>query len=384
MNEFDKNKKLKPDLTQAQTADKSLNKGNQLFQTLKQEFTKELDLPEFWKVVHSQEILQRNLSRIKKPAIRDRVFTSELRELAQDIKNHQPENKIHDVVVASQTNYSFVQMVPKLDRTSTFIANLHLAKDLELPDSLLYDYNRRFNALASAILLYSTEDGAFRTVLSSGFDTTQKLNFWISARDPFFQIDQVQSFVVEHSLKENPFFKKRFTSNFLESLGGIVSIPRADWALPAILIFFFDDDPPDLPIDQLQNLLNYLHPLLVRDLEKEKRTVLRRNVYQAAAREVKAFLNLVDSGRLLQCRFSGIIDADINDRFLDEIKNALLYQRQVLVLRFHPLSIKILIGPDIRQGAIIELIQEFAARFGITVSKFEMPINSQSISSAVL
>ncbi|MBW7858268.1 MAG: hypothetical protein H3C43_08250, partial [Leptonema sp. (in: Bacteria)] len=224
----------------------------------------------------------------------------------------------------------------------------------------------------------------FRIVLSSGLDATQRQNLWVSARDPFFQIDQVQSFVVDRLLKENPFFRKRFTFDFLASLGGIATVPRSDWALPAILIFFFDNDPPELPVDELRRVLNYLHPLLVRDLEKEKRTVLRRNVYQAAAHEVRAFLNLVDSGRLLQCHFSGIIDGEISDRFLDEIKNALSYQRQVLVLRLHRLGLKILIGPDVRRGAIIGLINEFAARFGITVGTFEMPLSSQTVSSAVL
>lgn len=335
--------------------------------------------PAFWKALHLRErmrSLPEKAGAERHPPIRNRVFTDELKELARSIQRHGTDSP--------ETTIRFEELGPPLTGLAGSVARLYVEKEGELPESLLGDWNRRFSALGSAVLLFSREEGVFRLLLSAGLDDAQRQNLWVSARDPFFTRDSVQSFVIDRSLKENPFFAKRFTVEFLASLGGVVSIPREDRSAPALLVFFFDEEPPLLPVEELRSALDWIHPLLVRYLEKEKRSHLRRNIYEAAAREVRSFLNLADGARLVQFHFGSLVDGQVCHRFLKELRRVLSHQRLVLILRLRHDGLKILLTPDSPAEPLLQTVGELAAGFGIEVSSFQMPVSADLVSSAVL
>ncbi len=356
-----------------------------------EEFEQWLD-PAFWKAFHREESQRRarvlprkredGLNGLKPPPIRDRVFTDELKELARSIQRHGsarlPQSRGPDPA------WRFEDLGPPLTGLAGSIARLYVDREGELPRGLLAEWNGRFSAMASAILLFSREEGVFRLLMSDGLDAEQRQNLWIAARDPFFTRDSVQSFVVDNILKENPFFAKRFTAPFLPRLNGIVSIPREDRSAPALLVFFFDREPPALPVEELRSALDWIHPLLVRDLDGERRVHLRRNIYEAAAREVRSFLNLADGARLVQLHFGSLVDGQVCQRFLGELRRIFAHQRNLLVLRLRHDGLKILLTPDSPVDFLLQTAEELAAGFGIEVTSFQMPVSADLVSSAVL
>jgi hypothetical protein len=331
--------------------------------------------PAFWKALHLRERMWRRPEK-RIPPIRNRVFTEELKELAASIKQHgsrRPDEALR-----------FEDFGPPLTGLAGYLARLYARKDAALPELIPLEWKRRFAALACAVLLFSREEGVFRLLLSAGLSDLQRQNLWVSARDPFFTRDAVQSFIVDSSLKENPFFAKRFTKEFLADLGGIVSIPHEDRSAPALMIFFFSGKPPALPVEELRSVLCWIHPLLVRHIEKDKRTHLRRNIYRAAAREVRAFVNLSEGAQLVQLSFVSPLDGEICNRFLKELRRVLKHQRQVLVLRLRHDSLKILLTPDLPVQSLLQTVSDIAAGFNIEVRSFQMPVSPDVVSSAVL
>ena len=357
----------------------------------------------FWRALHLRDQKRRAkrgiraaqpASTITSPVIRGRVFTDELKNLALSVQSHQkPESSPEDVGLQPDAHSSLVntevrfsQYVQPLHGLAASIAALYMGKDSPISSQLLASWNRQFEALASAILLFSREDDAFRLMVNAGLPEDSEVNFWISARDPFFSRDEVQSFAVDLPLKQNPFFAKRFSVEFLASVGGIVSIPRNDPMTPLLLVFFFDEAPPLLPVGSLSKVLSWIHPILLRRHDKVNRTILHRNVYEQAAREVRAFLNLEDGGLLIQFDFDrdSLADATVCQRFLDEFRRILSYRNDLIVLRLRHDGVKILIADESARDPLMKIATELALGFGISLVSFQMPVSADHVSSLVL
>ncbi len=167
--------------------------------------------PEFWKDFP----YRRRSVRAVPPPIRDRIFNSELKTLADSVRAHGQESDPQ--VSAYRLSADVYSLTPEADfwETSMKLLSTAALTEASFQDALTL-LREKTRAGAAALLMPDELEGVYRVSLQQGMDDLTERNFIIGFRDNFLDEEAAwQSLLYTEQLKHSFHYRKRFSNQFL-------------------------------------------------------------------------------------------------------------------------------------------------------------------------
>ena len=190
------------------------------------------------------------------PAVRERVFSSELKNLAGRVLAHS-ETKPRENLEGVRTEKDFVKEPepvrdiqlkwnepekPPLpedilkDLFRVYKANSYDAEDYR---RIMEFLRERSGARGAVCLLLDQRHFVYRIALCAGLDSITKANLYFALHDKYLGTDLNHEFISFRKLDHDYFFKKRFSSEFFQGMEGALFINLSRYGFPGYFTLFF-------------------------------------------------------------------------------------------------------------------------------------------------
>jgi len=245
--------------------------------------------------------------------LRTRAFSSELKglmdALAPSAVEKEGAHSKPDVssLLADLTAFETTHSHPQIDQYLFYLNELYFDEvtERELTQAI-HVAGETVQSREFAVLLYDNQHAVFRTGLSGGIAHDLKPTFFLLPRDTIIPTDFGDYGYVETrpGLKQNAYFKKRFPSDFTESLKGIHIFNITETYLRAKIVFFDRERGGGLSdvesINAIRSYLRQVAPGIHMFFQEASDTAANpRDLAEWAVKELKECVSLAGDKELL-------------------------------------------------------------------------------------